>query len=468
MQHFLRSARNLAISSLCMFLLLLTACNSNVPSVPTGTRATSTSTKTALSSSTSTPSSTRTTAVAMPPTQTSCPLPIESGRAAVMRPLTLGRDANIVYIFNQGSLTDNDGVGELKRYDVRTGSKTVIVHLTNALISAAQVSNDGQWILFLTNTANYDELQMIRMDGQGLQTLYCMLPGSIASPQWSPDHSLIAFSVRAISSLDNVYVLNMATGRVLPEIVQLNNASTGYIPTTWSDNTRVYLKGVYSATSQCGIPCPFYIDGLYLLDTAKGANQTPADLQQVVSPSMRYYWSADSDYQTTKLLVGQSAPISRHSSIPLGVYEGPSSITASSITGGSPRHIYSSSHAITQVRLLGYSSATLLFVIDSDRFSSDINVDTSQNGLWKINTDGSGLTRLTTNTSQMTLITLNGFSQYPWSNISLDGSMYVFEMQSAGTVEGTLYYGSLSGGNPVEFAIAATGYSVAMAGWTKM
>ncbi|GAC1567998.1 MAG: hypothetical protein NVS3B14_15790 [Ktedonobacteraceae bacterium] len=397
-----------------------------------------------------------------------------------MRPLALGSDANIVYIFNQGSQTVNGGFGELKRDDVRTGSKTVIVHLANELIDAAQVSNDGQWILFLTHTGNYFAIQMIRMDGQGLQTLYCT-SGSIAYPQasrdaslqWSPDHSMIAFSVQtqSISPLETVYVLNLATGQVIPEIVQPNTTSTGYVPLTWVDNTRVYLQGVYSSTPQCGIPCPSYTDSLYLLDTTKGPDQTPADLQQVISPSLHAYWSIDSDYNTTKLVVGQSAPVNPH---PLGLYDGPSSISVTSIIGGSPHTIYSSTHAVIQVRLLGYSSNTLLFVIDSDGFSG-VNVDTSQNGLWKINTNGAGLTRLTANTSQNTLIRLNGFSQYPWSNISLDGSMYVFEVDSptlspAGGLSYTLYYGSLNGGAPVEFAFGVQGdiNFVMMAGWTKM
>jgi hypothetical protein len=90
--------------------------------------------------------------------------------------------------------------------------------------------------------------------------------------------------------------------------------------------------------------------------------------------------------------------------------------------------------------------------------------------LWKINTNGTGLTRLTTNTSQLTLITLNGFSQYPWSNISLDGSMYVLEVNSSQVSAGveTLYYGSLNGGSPVEFALGAGNFRVMMAGWTKI
>jgi hypothetical protein len=43
----------------------------------------------------------------------------------------------------------------------------------------AQVSADGQWVLFLPDlypamrTGTSAKIQLIRMDGQGLQTLYC-------------------------------------------------------------------------------------------------------------------------------------------------------------------------------------------------------------------------------------------------------------------------------------------------------
>src|SRR5712691_5521731 len=67
--------------------------------------------------------------VPMPPTQTSCPQPpAAAGRAAVMRPLALGNHPTIAYIFNEGTF-DTPSFAELKRYDVTTGSKTVIVHL---------------------------------------------------------------------------------------------------------------------------------------------------------------------------------------------------------------------------------------------------------------------------------------------------------------------------------------------------
>jgi hypothetical protein len=57
------------------------------------------------------------TTVPMPPTLTTCP-PSGTARAAVVEPMLLGKDQNIVYIDNEGA-SDNPVSGSLKRYDVK-------------------------------------------------------------------------------------------------------------------------------------------------------------------------------------------------------------------------------------------------------------------------------------------------------------------------------------------------------------
>ena len=51
---------------------------------------------------------------------------------------------------------------------------------------------------------------------------------------------------------------------------------------------------------------------------------------------------------------------------------------------------------------------------------------------------------------------LNGDSQYPWSNVSRDGSWYAVEQQTSQTPSHpgtlTLFFGSLSGGTSNRFA----------------
>jgi hypothetical protein len=84
-------------------------------------------------------------------------------------------------------------------YDVTTGQKTTIVSLSSVKISDAQVSIDGQYALFVSQVSGRPR-QMIRMDGQGLQTLYCPnngIPPSLSDLLWSPNQQLAVF-LRAI------------------------------------------------------------------------------------------------------------------------------------------------------------------------------------------------------------------------------------------------------------------------------
>ena len=107
--------------------------------------------------------------------------------------MTRGNSPNLVYIVNefQGSTST---FGTLKRFDTTTGAKTEILKLPKTRIDSAQLSNDGQWILFGADIAGQIKLSVVRMDGQGLQTLACA-PSStmIRSPQWSVDQKLIVF-----------------------------------------------------------------------------------------------------------------------------------------------------------------------------------------------------------------------------------------------------------------------------------
>lgn len=383
-----------------------------------------------------------------------------------MRPLALGNHANVVYIFNQGYTPGNASFSELKRYDVISGSKSVIVHLAGVNITEAQVSNDGQWILFNTNTGQYSEIQMVRMDGQGLQTLLCVIPTTLRSIQWSPDHSKVVYSAQSVAELWNVYLLNMASGQVQPEIVQNNTANMGFQARTWLDNTRVYLVGVPNPAT----PSPSR--GLYILDTQKGPKQPLSNLVQVISPSQpQSCWDADSDYNATTLITSQCSVTFPSGSNPDGgIQQGPSTISTQTITGGSARNIYSSQRlAVAQVRLLGNSSTSMLLTIENHNYGSNISVDSSQNGLWKMNTDGSELKRLTTVDGNHKSI-LNQFSQYPWSNVSRNSVLYAIQVTNIlGTPLTTLYYGSIGGGNPTSFAFAnTTNGTVEVAGWTTM
>jgi hypothetical protein len=89
------------------------------------------------------------TTMAMPPTQTDCPP--DGARAMIIAPLALGQHQNIVYTLNQGTY-DLPTHGKLIRYDTQTGRKTELLTVDHAHIYEAQVSADGQWVLFVTTT----------------------------------------------------------------------------------------------------------------------------------------------------------------------------------------------------------------------------------------------------------------------------------------------------------------------------
>ena len=110
--------------------------------------------------STVTPVVTRTTGQFL----TICPA-AGSARAAIVPPFTSGNDANVVYIVNEGTASAPT-FGTVKRHDVVTGNSTEIIKTSNTTVTEAQVSNDGQWVLYNAVIAGQDELRLIRVDGQ--------------------------------------------------------------------------------------------------------------------------------------------------------------------------------------------------------------------------------------------------------------------------------------------------------------
>jgi hypothetical protein len=382
-----------------------------------------------------------------PAISTSCPSP-GTARAAVMPPMTLGTHPTIVYIVNEGTIS-HPTFGTLKRYDVVTGGKVEIVKTANTTISEAQVSGNGQWILFVTFAGGQAKLQLIRMDGQALQTLYCAPLPSGANPaialsevQWSVDQKLVVFV-----SQPGIYLLNVTNGALQVELTFIDGTTVH--PRTWLDHTRVYV------TIQ-GTDAP--PEALAILDTSKAPNQKLQDLQQVfdASTSTPFCWDFDSSFDATRLFVSQCTASPSTTGPGPGPLHGPGVITVRPPTGFASTYLYvSQALAFTAVRAV--SSTTLFLTV------GNMSGNTSQNGLWKVGTDGSTAKRLTPSGE------LNQFTQFPWSNVSRDGSRYVLQISSS-TSTGTSYtleYGSLSGGSPFVFA-SITNVQLATVGWTTM
>jgi hypothetical protein len=421
----------------CCLIFLLAACGSGaMPPTKGGTTPTAVTGSTPAVTPGTTPTPAATT-VLVPPTQTSCP-PAATARALVTAPLALGSHASIVYLVIDSSASS------LKRYDVTTGQRMEIVRLLGASIGGAQVSADGQWVLF----TNGSKLQVVRMDGQGLQTLYCDTTSH--NFQWSTNQRLIAFESKS-GSTGLVKLLRVADGTIETALSQPLNTPYAYQLRTWLDTTHLYLTSY-----DTDVPP----DALAVLDLNKGLHQTVSNLVSIVKREPGVFQDFDSGYDGAQVFVAHS-PCAYSCS-------GPGDITVQPALGRMEHPIYSSqAYSVVQVRAV--TQHTLLFRVWNHDFRDPSSGDLSHNRLWMVHTDGTGVMRLTTDSANL-YTTLNVDSQYPWSNVSRDGSLYAVEQQAPqtpghpGTV--TLFFGSLSGGTPTRFARMSDGTQLSIVGWT--
>lgn len=450
-------------------VLLLAACGSSPSTSTTPTAVAHSSptttnnhipvvTQTTSSGNGSTPASGT---VSMPTTSTACPVG-GTGRAAITANLQLGNHQNVVYAYNVGT-PDAPTSGFLKRHDITTGMDIVIANLSGTYIANPQVSADGQWILFVAVSSGQDKLQMIRMDGQGLQTLYCASPeggayilSALSNVQWSTDQHRVVFTHFSTNGGSNtiVYLLNTSNGNLTREVVGRGGAT--YAPLTWLDNARVYLS----------LQLPDGpADSLYLLNTSLGANQPTSNLTLVYHDTppngSEACWSADSSYDGSTAFISECNRVNSTVHPGPSAQEGPSNILAKPATGGTGHIVFGSmTYAITTVRAV--TRNTILFVVDNEAYESSVSVDKSTNGLWKINTDGTGATHLTNAGN------LNADTQFPWSNISRDGNLYSLQVVNGNSI--ALQFGPMAGGSPTTFTTTTSGSTanLLIAGWTTI
>jgi serine/threonine protein kinase len=380
-------------------------------------------------------------------TTTNCPA-ANTARAATLATLALGDHQNIVYAVNEGT-SAHPTFGTIKRREAINGIKGVeISKMAKTYISDAQVSQDAQWVLFTAIVAGVPQIRLVRVDGQGLQTLYCA-PASaiISSVQWSYDQKLAVFNLTSSGSPTPVtYLLDLISGNVQLELDP--QGSLGFVPVTWLDNTHVYMTAIVPASDAPP-------QDIYILDTIKGADQHDGDLRTVVKGA-RLCGSFDASYDSHNLLVSlcQSAtPAGGGIPSPAG----PTTITIQSANGGTPHTIATIPQAVTMIRAV--SPTMLLLLIES------YSGDTTHNGLWKMNADGSGLTRLSTDSNHTQSLCL--FTQYAWSNLSRDGKMYALQSFDPVTSTYNMYYGTLTDTLPTQFA-SISNTELHLAGWTSI
>ncbi len=387
---------------------------------------------------------------AVPQTTTACPAS-GTARAAVMAPVTLGHDPTIVYLVNEKDSSGNPTFGTVKLYDTVSGKKTELAKTNHTRVDEAQVSNDGAWVLFAATVAGVSQLRMVRLDGQGLQTLYCAPSGtSIRGSQWSLDQKYVIFDAfpQNIGG-PTVYLLNIQSGALQ---VEVNAPSSGIalLPRTWLDYHRVLMIGIVPNSDAPP-------QNIYVLDITNGAHQNTASVARLFSPTQQC-WDFDSSFDGRLLFLAQCT---------YGDPSGSSTIDQQPIDGGATTSILSSSTlAINSVRVIDQRSIKLLALAsDSGGFGAGRG-DPAHDGLYLVKADHSAPPLRLTSTAATQFAELTMYSQYFWSNVSRDQTLYTLELLNPSSNLYTLEFGSVNGGLPIVFASISDGTAMSIAGWT--
>lgn len=390
----------------------------------------------------------------IPPVYTSCPA-IGTARAAVMPPLPAGGHQSVLYASD--SLNGSNRTDVLSRYDVVTGQKTTELTLTipgtlqnnqgtPLPFLDARISDDGQWIAFQTAVEGREAIQLVRSDGQELQTLYCTttdkeLWGTLS---FSPDTKYLTFGELPIDTAgnNNLVLLNLATGK-LHVIATLNNQKDSgmYDPIKWRDNDSIYVNH-----SLDGVGDTRNRHQEYLLSNV---TQNPS-LQQINIPTIAgdsNDMCKDFDYSpdNTQLLVSDCPEGPRGGPTPTGV----TTIETVPLVGGTPHVVHVSQHMINYARFI--TNTSIWFCV-ADSAVAD-------SGVWKMNTDGTGLTQLA---SQGCFF--QDFAYASNINISPDGSQFVF-LEGIVSNSTSFITGSMNGGSSRTFTVPG---GASLVGWATI
>lgn len=380
----------------------------------------------------------------IPQVQTNCPA-TGTARAAVIPPLPAGSHQGVLYVTDKSS--GSNRIGVLSRYDVATGQKTDLLTITvpgtlqnnqsspGAFDYSPRLSANGQWIVFQTVVERKEAIQLVRADGQELQTLYCTTTDNDLwnTVSFSPDAKYVTFEEVSIYSKSSpkLMILELATGK-LQVAAQVSQMPAIYEPIKWRDNTSLYAN-----YSLIGVGDTRNRHQVYLLpDVTQNSTPQKISIPTISGASNDICKDFDFNPDNTQLLVSDCTGDAR------GLTTGPSTIETVPLTGGTPHVIHTSQHGISYARFL--TNTTIWFSVDD-------TVNTNQNGLWKINTDGSGLTQLTTKGASF-----EDLAYDPAMHISSDNAMFAVEVGNA-----SISIGSLNGGNTT--TIGSSGFLV---GWT--
>ncbi|GCE04967.1 TolB family protein [Dictyobacter aurantiacus] len=374
-----------------------------------------------------------------------CPPP-GSARTAFM-PALAAREHHqyVVYILMRA------GQQFLVRYDPVNGQKTTLVRLDSDDYTVdARVSPDGEWILLKRSAyQGRQALQLVRIDGSYLQTLYCA--PFISNFLLSPDQRYVVFDRSYENQRYNgisTYSIDLRTG-TLRLVLRQTADQSGYEPLKWAGNHSLYMTESLTGIGGGG---PFPLRdrfNLYLLrDVSLDQSRQATNLKLLLTtPDPCSCLDMDVTPDNASAITSTCTTTSDSQGT---AQTGPARIQIQSLHGGSARVIYSlSNSAITYVRAI--SPTTLLFVVGNLRYTFDASSftldprDEELNGLWTIRTDGTALTRISIAASGRS----SDFPQFAYTAgdiLSHDNQHYVVQNRTPGSrgIASSIVIGSLT------------------------
>lgn len=397
----------------------------------------------------------------------SCP-GVGSGQAAFMPALPATEHHQyIVYILMRG------GEQYLVRYDPLSGQKSTLMQLDGDDYTVnARISPDGEWVLLKRSAQQgRQEVQLVRIDGKYLQTLYCA--PFISNVQMSPDQHYVVISRLYESRRYNgisTYSIDLSKG-TLRLVLRQPGDQSGYEPLKWAGSHSLYMTESLTGVGGGG---PFPLRdrfNLYLLqDVGRDQSQQASNLKLLVAtPAHSLCMDLDVTPDNSSVITSTCTMSSNSQST---TQTGPSRIQIQLLHGGSAHVVYSLHRAITYVRAI--SPTTLLFVIGNlrytfaaSRFTLDPR-DEEQNGLWTIHTDGTSLTRIDTAARGST----SDFPQFAYNRgdiLSHDNQRYAVLNNTSGSqgINSSIVIGSISKGKETTIETSQQPDHLHLIGWSE-
>jgi dipeptidyl aminopeptidase/acylaminoacyl peptidase len=103
---------------------------------------------------------------------------------------------------------------EIRRISLPSGEITTLYGKAGLRAWMPRWSADGAWIAFISQESGWNELWLIRPDGEGLHQL-TSLGADVSDLEWSPDSSRIACTVNHAGSFD-LFLVEIASGAAAP------------------------------------------------------------------------------------------------------------------------------------------------------------------------------------------------------------------------------------------------------------